>query len=76
VSVVGFVSGIGFTMALFIGSLAFQSPAALDVSKLAVLIASAVAGVAGLLIGLFVLPRQSELRIAQTAHEAERSTAL
>jgi NhaA family Na+:H+ antiporter len=76
VSVVGFVAGIGFTMALFIGSLAFQSPAALDVSKLAVLIASAVAGVVGLLIGMRYLPRQSEVRIAQTPHEAERSTVL
>ena len=55
VLVVGCVAGIGFTMALFIGALAF-----LDVSmlaaKIAVLPASGIAGVGRLVVGYRVLP--------------------
>jgi NhaA family Na+:H+ antiporter len=43
----GMLGGIGFTMALFIAGLAFTSPAMLDLSKLAILAASMVAGVTG-----------------------------
>ena len=42
------LSGIGFTMALFIANLAFSSAADLDAAKLGVLGASVVAGVVGL----------------------------
>jgi len=56
-TVVGCVAGIGFTMALFIGALAFSDPAMLAVAKVAVLVASAVAGGAGLLVGYRFLPR-------------------
>jgi NhaA family Na+:H+ antiporter len=46
----GLLGGIGFTMSIFITNLAFASyPALIDSSKLAVLIASCVAGGAGLL---------------------------
>ncbi len=77
VLVVGCVAGIGFTMALFIGALAFSDPAMLAVAKLAVLAASAVAGVAGLVLGYRVLPRgpSADAR-ALTVSEAERSTTL
>jgi NhaA family Na+:H+ antiporter len=41
------LGGIGFTMSLFIAGLAFEGPPLLPVSKLAILIASLLAGVAG-----------------------------
>ncbi len=44
------LSGIGFTMALFIANLAFKDPANLDAAKLGVLGASVIAGVVGLVI--------------------------
>ena len=44
----GMLGGIGFTMAIFIGSLAFAGdPVSIDASKLAVFVASLVAGVLG-----------------------------
>ena len=47
----GWVAGIGFTMSLFIGELAFAgAPDLLDVSKVAILAASVVAGVGGWLV--------------------------
>jgi NhaA family Na+:H+ antiporter len=45
----GFLGGIGFTMALFIASLAFKNDPALEAAKLGVLSASVVAAVVGLL---------------------------
>jgi NhaA family Na+:H+ antiporter len=48
---VGWLGGIGFTMALFIGGLAFAgAPQLLQVAKLGVLSASALAGVVGLVL--------------------------
>jgi NhaA family Na+:H+ antiporter len=47
---VGFLGGIGFTMALFIASLAFGTQAELDAAKLGVLAASFLAGVVGVAI--------------------------
>ena len=44
------LSGIGFTMALFIANLAYHNPVDLDAAKLGVLGASVVAGVVGLLV--------------------------
>ncbi|GAB2947705.1 Na+/H+ antiporter NhaA [Hymenobacter coalescens] len=46
----GFTAGIGFTMAIFIATLSFADPAAIDVAKLAVLLGSALAGIVGALI--------------------------
>jgi len=43
----GLLGGIGFTMSIFITLLAFDLPALIDSSKIAILIASAVAGTAG-----------------------------
>ena len=40
---IGLLGGIGFTMALFIGGLAFTSPADLDAAKIGILVASAIA---------------------------------
>jgi NhaA family Na+:H+ antiporter len=45
---VGILAGMGFTMSLFIASLAFTSPELLATAKLAILLASLLAGVMGL----------------------------
>lgn len=75
VSVVGCIAGIGFTMALFIGALAFPDQSMLAVAKLAVLAASAVAGVLGLAIGYFALPlTPSQNSQGFTVDDAEGST--
>jgi NhaA family Na+:H+ antiporter len=50
----GCLGGIGFTMSIFIANLAFPDPTLLATSKGAVLIASAVAATAGLLVGRYV----------------------
>jgi len=58
-AVVGLVAGIGFTMAIFIAELAFASPELLAVAKLGVLVSTALAAVAGLLVGRAILPMPS-----------------
>lgn len=55
VVVVGIVAGIGFTMALFVAELAFSEGPLLDAAKLGVLVASALAGVATLVVGRLAL---------------------
>ena len=55
-AVVGLVAGIGFTMALFIAGLAFGESREAETAKLAVLSASALAAVTGLLVGRLALP--------------------
>jgi len=67
VLVVGCVAGIGFTMSLFIGSLAFMSASMLAISKLIVLAASALAGMVGLVVGYRFLPCSPSSDIAGTA---------
>lgn len=57
VAVVGLVAGIGFTMALFVATLAFPVDAALGLAKLGILTASLVAGVVGLVAAWFLLAR-------------------
>jgi NhaA family Na+:H+ antiporter len=47
---VGVLAGIGFTMSLFIAALAFLQPELLATAKLGVLIASLIAGSAGLIV--------------------------
>jgi NhaA family Na+:H+ antiporter len=43
----GMIAGIGFTMSIFISMLAFKDPESQTTAKLAVLIASLVAGISG-----------------------------
>lgn len=57
VSVLG---GIGFTMALFIGGLAFPDPATQEVVKVGILAASLVSALLGLVL-LYTLPARKEL---------------
>jgi NhaA family Na+:H+ antiporter len=47
---VGIIAGMGFTMSLFIASLAFVDPDRLAIAKLAILLASLLAGVVGFLV--------------------------
>lgn len=51
VLLIGLLGGIGFTMSIFIATLAFADASLLAAAKLGVLVASAVAGIAGLLVG-------------------------
>jgi len=51
VAVLGMVAGIGFSMALFIAQLAFPPGPLLETAKVAILVGSLVAAVAGLLVG-------------------------
>jgi NhaA family Na+:H+ antiporter len=55
VLLIGCLGGIGFTMSLFIASLAFNETSLLAAAKLAVLVGSAAAGVVGLVLGRYVL---------------------
>jgi NhaA family Na+:H+ antiporter len=68
------VAGIGFTMALFVGQLAFPPGPELETAKLAILAASACAGVLGYALGRVVLKVNLDPGAAQTASEAESST--
>lgn len=53
------LGGIGFTMAIFIANLAFTTPALLPAAKIAILVASPIAGLAGLIV---LSTRRSEHR--------------
>jgi Na+:H+ antiporter, NhaA family len=53
-TVVGCLAGIGFTMSIFISNLAFTDAALLGAAKLAVLVASLIAGGVGLAVGAAV----------------------
>ena len=57
VLVVGCLGGIGFTMAIFVATLAFPSPDALAAAKFAVLVGSAASAAIGLLLGARLLRR-------------------
>jgi len=57
-----FLGGIGFTMSLFISSLAFSEPIFLDTSKASILAASLVSGISGYTI-LYFLTRKTKRTI-------------
>jgi len=57
VVLVGMLAGIGFTMAIFVGGLAFAAPQLLAAAKMGILGASAMAAVLGLLYGWAVRQR-------------------
>ncbi|HKT72562.1 MAG TPA: Na+/H+ antiporter NhaA [Steroidobacteraceae bacterium] len=57
--VMGCLGGIGFTMAIFVGNLAFEDPAMLATAKFAVLLASVLAASIGLIAGRVLLPARS-----------------
>ncbi len=68
---VGFLAGIGFTVSIFISSLAFDDPAHLMQAKTAVLAASVVAGVAG-----YVLLREATAKGSPPLIPAESAAPL
>jgi Na+:H+ antiporter, NhaA family len=74
--VLGAVAGVGFTMSLFIAQLAFTDPQRLTAAKLGVIVASVIAAVVALALGRLLLDPAPLAGSAQTADEAERSTAL
>ena len=54
----GLLAGIGFTMSIFITLLAFEDVALVNSSKIAILLASLIAGVAGFVFLLLTLPKK------------------
>jgi Na+:H+ antiporter, NhaA family len=66
---VGCLGGIGFTMSIFIGTLAFPDPALLAAAKLTVLIASTAAALLGLTLGALFFPRPTP-SATQPTHSA------
>ncbi len=60
VLVVGLVGGIGFTMSIFIAQLAFPPGPLLETAKLAVLVASGTASLAGLAVGRWTAPARPD----------------
>ncbi len=75
VGVVGVVAGIGFTMSIFIASLAFPPGANLETSKVGILIGSGIAAALAYCLGRVILPASSPTGTAATVAEAEASTA-
>ncbi len=57
ICLVGLLTGVGFTMSIFISTLAFADATLLDAAKLGVLLGSAVAGTLGLAWGYLVMRR-------------------
>lgn len=58
---VGFLGGIGFTMSIFITILAFDDPKIISYSKIAILIASLIAGVVGFIILKLTLGSENKI---------------
>jgi NhaA family Na+:H+ antiporter len=56
----GCLSGIGFTMSIFISELAFTNDTLIDQAKVAILVASFAAGVLGAIILSYALPKALE----------------
>ncbi len=72
--VVGADGGIGFTMAIFIGELAF-SDAILTVGKLGVLVGTIVASALALVAGVGLLPKRRAKEVGEiTLSDAEGKT--
>ena len=55
----GCLSGIGFTMSIFISELAFTDVSIIDQAKVGILVASVVAGALGALILNITLPKEA-----------------
>jgi NhaA family Na+:H+ antiporter len=60
VALVGVVAGIGFTMSIFMSQLAFGAGATLETSKVAILVASALAAALAYGLGAAMLPAHSK----------------
>lgn len=65
------LTGIGFTMALFIANAAFKDPELLAQAKFGILVASLFAGVTGYVLTLFTSPTYQETTVYETAPAAD-----
>jgi len=73
--IVGLTAGIGFTMSIFIAELAFAGePGLLAVAKLAILIATAIAAIVGLVAGRMLLKEVDPEIAKMTPAQVEVST--
>lgn len=59
---VGFLAGIGFTMSMFVAGLAYENQDMIDISKLSVIIASAIAVVSGIIALFFSTSKKVEAK--------------
>lgn len=75
VVVVGAVSGIGFTMSIFIASLAFIAGANLETAKVGILVGSGIAAVVAYGLGRMILPVSAPDGGRAPAPETESATA-
>ncbi|MFZ0282852.1 MAG: Na+/H+ antiporter NhaA [Bacteroidales bacterium] len=66
----GFLGGIGFTMSIFIGLLAFDIPEMINTSKIAIFIGSFIAGTIGLLVLRMTLKPQTDAGDTETDKES------
>jgi NhaA family Na+:H+ antiporter len=63
---VAMLGGVGFTMALFVATLAFASPAAVELAKVGILAGSAVSALAGLALLRATLPAPTDARASES----------
>ncbi len=75
VSAVGTLAGIGFTVSIFISSLAFDNPALLTDAKAAVLGASLVAGIVGFLVLRHDLSEEEQAAVSRSCSELKTAVA-
>src|SRR5690606_13159793 len=76
VVLIGCLGGIGFTMAIFIATLAFQEHSLLAAAKFGVLLASLAAGLTGLALGRSYLIRVKRLERSSQASSLDSPTEL
>jgi len=65
---IGILGGIGFTMSIFIATLAFTDPELLGAAKSGVLLASVTAGIVGLLFGRLCVSTRERASISASEH--------
>jgi Na+:H+ antiporter, NhaA family len=75
VTLVGLLGGIGFTMAIFIATLAFPDETLLNAAKLGVLVASAASGMLGLALGRRLLKRRSPIHSVEDRNRPSGPTS-
>jgi Na+:H+ antiporter, NhaA family len=68
---VGFIAGVGFTMSLFVGALAFDDPALATPVRLGVYVGSILSALVGLVILAKVLPKTGSTNEANTTDQTK-----
>ena len=72
---VGFLAGIGFTVAIFVSGIAFADHALVDQSKIGIFVASLIAGVVGYLFLRFASPRLAKPHTQNRQPSSDRRLA-